>query len=95
MILLILTSFNGKYPEPIWYEIDFNDGVIHKWSREVYDDYFGVTSGQVTKEQQKVNKKFKHVSKRELEYRSSWSAYIESKKKRKDKMKSILNEIHF
>ena len=81
------TSYtDGIYPEPLYYEIDFNDGVTHLWSRSIHDDYYG----HVEKTSKKVNKKFSHISIQELNYRSSCLALIDSKKKRDKRVKLFL-----
>jgi len=40
-VLFFLSSFNRPYPHPEYYTFETSDGVIHKWSREVYFDYYG------------------------------------------------------
>jgi hypothetical protein len=89
LILLVLTSFNGKYPEPLYYEVDFNDGVTHLWSRELYYNYNDIK--KETEEQ--VILKYWTMNQDDIEYSAICLSYEESRIKHRQKAQDILNSI--
>jgi hypothetical protein len=88
---LIFTSYtDGIYPEPLYYEIKFNDGVTHLWSREIIYDYYGMHD----EIQDRVNNRYKNMSIDSLNYIVSWNQYLESRKRTKEKRKKLLQNIN-
>lgn len=91
-----MTSFNGLYPEPLYYEIDFNDGVTHLWSREVYHDYFDLgenKDNKIKQTKEQVKLKYWLMDNETINYTAICLSYEESRREKKQKMKDILNSI--
>lgn len=70
-ILALTSSFNGIYPEPLYYEIDFNDNVTHLWSRKVMHNY----DDNVTKTLKRVDLKYNDMSSKEIHKRAAYQSY--------------------
>lgn len=87
ILLVSLTSYTGRYPEPLYYEINFNDGVIHKWHRNVYYDH-----GYIDSICDYTNKKYLGMTKYEITVSASLGVLEKNKQKRKEKIKEILYE---
>jgi hypothetical protein len=87
LIILTLTSYSDKYPEPIWYEIEFNDGVTHLWSREIMYDYNGI----VQETSDIINNKYKGESIERINYKTIRLTYLLSRIKRKEKQRELTN----
>jgi hypothetical protein len=85
LIILTLTSYSDKYPEPIWYEKDFGDGVIHLWSREIHDDIYG-TREQTANE---IQAKYENKPIKEIELNIINILYLDSREKRRNKQKEL------
>ena len=88
IILLIFTWYlftnsSEVYPEPEYYVIDFGDGVIHKWSREIYYD-LAAENGL----NKKLNYRFENESNNVLTFRLSKSMYLNSR----DSLHRIVDE---
>jgi hypothetical protein len=104
LIILTLTSYSDKYPEPIWYEIEFGDGVTHLWSREIMYDYNGIvqeTSDIVSDkynnyedEKHKIKNKDIIKDRKFINYQTSYNMIKESKEMIEHKMDSILQSIN-
>ena len=87
-LFLISTSYtDGVYPKPLYYEVDFNDGVTHLWSRAVYDDYHGI----VKQTFEEVTMKYFLMNEKDIEYNAICISYEESREKRKAKMDSLIS----
>lgn len=37
----LMVQSSEPFTEPLYYKVEFNDGVDHYWSREVYHDIYG------------------------------------------------------
>lgn len=88
-MFLVLTSYVQTFDKPVYYIMEFNDGVIHKWSRAVYDDYTGI----VSKTTDEVNAKYGRADQEKILYDAICISYQETRDKRKAKMDSILTSI--
>ena len=83
---MLLGSFNTTYSEPEYYEVNFNDGVTHLWSREVYFDYYGAIE-EITNE---VYLKYDKMNHFEIDHTAILIVSQEKKQQQKAKEDSIM-----
>jgi len=76
LIFILTTSYNDVYPEPIYYEIDFNDGVTHLWSRKVMYNY----DNDVIEITKRVDLKYNDMCPKEIHQRAAYQSYIDWEK---------------
>ena len=84
------TSLNQKFPEPVWYEMDFGDGVTHLWHRSVVYD----TENKIQETTDKVNQEYQMEDESFIDFRVSYWGLIVKKERIKAKADSILNSIN-
>lgn len=88
MALLTLTSYSDKFPEPVYYEMNFNDGVTHLWHRSVLYD-----TELFENVQDSLDLRYKGKSKTEIEIEAAETSLKLNRIKRKEKIKQILDNI--
>lgn len=89
IILLSLTSYSGVYPIPVYYQENYGDGVIHKYTRSVYHDIHG----NIEKTTTKINSKFSGETTESITEMVSYRIYLESRKVTKAKMNEIIESL--
>lgn len=87
LIFILFYSGTDKFPEPVWYEINFNDGVTHLWHRSVLYD-----TELFENVQDSLGIKYKGKSKTEIEIESIEVSLKLNRIKRQEKVNLILNE---
>lgn len=85
-VSLGLSSFTNKYHEPLYYEMNFNDEVIHEWHRNVYNS-------NVIEVEEIAEINMNSLSNKEITTSLSYEIYLESREKTKRKLDSIINLI--
>lgn len=88
MALLTLTSYSDKFPEPVYYEMNFNDGVTHLWHRSVLYD-----TELFENVQDSLDLRYEGKSKTEIEIEAAETSLKLNRIKRKEKIKQILDNI--
>ena len=86
MALLTLTSYCDKFPEPVWYEMNFNDGVTHLWHRSVLYD-----TELFENVQDSLDLKYNGKSEIEIEIEAAETSLKINRIKRQEKVKEILD----
>jgi hypothetical protein len=85
----ILVQSSDVCQEPLYYEVEFNDGVIHKWSREIYHNIYG----DVERLDHIFAEKYNNLSNNEINILTSREIMNNNRKIMKAKMDSIINSI--
>lgn len=85
---MTLTSYSDKFPEPVYYEMNFNDGATHLWHRSVLYD-----TELFENVQDSLDLRYEGKSKTEIEIEAAETSLKLNRIKRKEKIKQILDNI--
>jgi len=88
-VLILFGSFDDKYPEPVYYEVNFYDGNTHLWSRQIYYDYYG----DIEQTNKDVEEKYKGID--DIDFLWSKKNYLDSRKPNKKQLGIKMNEIQW
>jgi hypothetical protein len=89
LVLFFLSSFNKPFPEPVYYEIDFGDGVTHLWSRQVYYDLAEENGLNA-----KLNYRFDNMDEKEFTFKLSKRMYLDSRDSLRNSIKKRIDDIY-
>ena len=89
LVWYLMVQSSEPYPEPLYYKVEFNDGVDHYWSREVYWDIYG----EVERIDNLFAEKYNNLSHKEIIYLTSKQIMEENNKRLDFKRDSILASI--
>ena len=73
VFILCTSYYSSIHSEPLYYEVEFNDGVIHKWSREIFYNY----ENCLTLVEERLEKKYDSLEIEEINFNAAIQAYEE------------------
>jgi hypothetical protein len=88
IIIIFFITFISWHPphEPMYYQMEFNDGVIHKWSRDLYYD----TKRNRERLDTVLLKKYNNKTQREITFITSKQILIDNQERLQKQMDSLL-----